>query len=113
MVVVVFGDEQRVVEHPHRLSEPRVERRARDERRVVGVESLDEYSALSAEATEQLREVGAVVASLVRRAIGEVSGAQPFGTALEIIQTPEPQYFEIEQVSDVLLNRPAIADARR
>ena len=41
MMIVVLGDEQHVIDHAHWLLQPRVQRRANDERVVVVLESRE------------------------------------------------------------------------
>src|SRR5579862_4120236 len=49
----------------------------------------------------------------MRFLIRQVRGAQPFQAALIILKAPREKLIEIEQVSDIFLNRPLVAVAPR
>jgi len=109
MVVVVLGREEGHVDHPHRLLQTGMQGGEGDQPLLPGVEAGDEALALAAEGLEEIGERTLVVVRLVGPAVRQIRGAQHFGAGQEIVQPAVVQLVEIEQVADVLLDRPRVA----
>ena len=109
MVIVVLGGEEGHVDYSHGLMQAGVEGGQADQVFVPGVETGDEALALVAEGRQDLGERPLVVSRFPGPGIRGVGGAEPLGAGQEVVQASVVELVQIEQVADVLLDRPGVA----
>ena len=77
------------------------------------LKSPDKLRSLAAESCEKDRDRLLIVAGLVGLPIGEIRRSHGFGAVDDVANTSNPQLLKIEQMADVLLDRPSIPVAVR
>jgi len=106
MVIVVFGHEEAVVGHGHRLLKAWMECSTLELRGREPLQPRHKGHPRRAEAGKQRVKGLRIVGRLVRLAVAEVGRPKRGCFLEEIIEAPSPEGFEVEQMTHIFLDGP-------
>ncbi len=112
MVIIVFSHKEQHVHQPHWLPKPWMKR---NPFRIAAVQLLhpgDELRPALAEFADQLPDVAPVVPGGAGPGICHVRRSQLQFAGNKIVNSPVVQFIHVDQVANVLLNRPLLRYSR-
>jgi hypothetical protein len=105
-MVVVFGDEVKMIYEAHRLPQAGMHESLRELGWSQNVQLLYKCGASRPEFIEKILNVARVVIGFVRFAVLEVGGGKLRSAFDKIVNASAPQCFQIQEMAHLLLNGP-------
>ena len=106
VMVVVLGDEVKMVHQTHRLLEPWMRNGTAEQRSINPCDPIHKFRSSPTKLRQNFSKFTSVVVSVVGFAIAEIGYRKLVRPGQIILHSRHPQGFKIQQVSSLLLGRP-------
>ena len=110
-MVIVLSDEEEEINHSHWFSKARMKSRSGQLSVSHCFNPRDYRPPKPHEVRSEILEKPGIVLSIPGGAILQIRRPKSFSTVIEIIDTPGPKGFEVNEVTYVFLNRPPALDS--